>query len=590
MKKGNPVLQRLQPNVSRPSTPFDRGHRSNFTMNAGQLIPLFNKFVPAGTKFKINRSVFLRTNAVNTAAFSEMNFCIDFYKVPIKLLVSNWGAIQTMTRDVNSVLMQQSNGSFSTIIPKVKTEDIEFIWNSPWPYTDRDSSTSLKGKCDTARLFDYFNTGWVDWSRKVDEVNNFPAFHNNDIAQNLLNFCAYQKIYFDHYRNTLYEKNDAWAYNIDDIVNAGTWPTTSNVLKVRLSKIMQLRYVNMRNDFFGNIYPSLYGYQSAFMMNRSQLLPSNILGYGESNDSLNPSAIPLFGDVENSVYTSFCSSVEVDGLSVPTGANMTSVQNIRAAFALDKLLRLSNRAKQHVIDQYAARFGVAPKNEGMLESDFLGSFQNDISIGEVLQSVNTDTGGSTNLGAIGGVGRGAAPREKTISGYTDCDCYIIGVAYVIPRVNYDALFVDAFNVKSAPSDFFQPEFENMGLQPVYQYQLRSYASSDGEIDNVAINNSILGYQPRYSEYKISVDENHSIFNPGNELAAFVTHTSRDRNSLTAPDGVTMRYFKVYPQYLNSIFVEQVNEDSYPSTDQFFGTIHFDFDVVQKMSATGEPSL
>lgn len=585
MKKKNPVLGLATPQVSRPSTAFDRGFRSNFTLSAGMLIPLFTKFVPAGTKFKLNRSVFLRTNAVNTAAFGEMNFNIDFYRVPMKLLVSNWGVIMTQTDDINSTRLTK-NGSVLTpstsipsAIPLLPSSSLTAALNS---------STFLGEVNKASRLMDYFNFGNVRWNIAQ---NNVVQVNDNGIAQNMLAPCAYQKIYFDHYRNTLYEANDPFAYNLDDVVWSGNWSSLSSSLNTRIKHILTLRHVNYRNDYFGNIYPSLYGYSSALTSNRSVLMPTNILGYGETSGGLSG---PAFYYGSSSVYPQIPS--DVTGSTSPLEYSQNpSVQNIRAAFALDKLLRLSSRTKQHVVDQYAARFGVAPKNESMNESIYLGSFSNDIQIGEVLQSVNTDTQGSTNLGAVGGVGRGAAPREKSISGFCDSDSIIMGIAYVIPKRNYDSFFVDAFNVKSLPSDYFQPEFENLGLQPLSLYQMNSsivgIPTQGHAVANTtkrdSFNNLILGYQPRYSEYKISVDENHSEFNTGGSLSAFVTHTNR---IIPETDGVSAEYFKVYPGDLDSLFVENVNSASLPIYDQFFGTVHFDFDVVQKMSALGEPSI
>ena len=49
---------------------------------------------------------------------------------------------------------------------------------------------------------------------------------------NPFRFLAYQKIYFDHYRNPLYELNDPTAYNVDSSFgnSSFTLGTSMNVL------------------------------------------------------------------------------------------------------------------------------------------------------------------------------------------------------------------------------------------------------------------------------------------------------------------------------------------------------------------------
>ena len=64
-------------------------------------------------------------------------------------------------------------------------------------------------KDDIIRLYDMLGYG-------VNSVNasKFDSVTSSFMV-NPFRFLAYQKIYFDHYRNPLYELNDPTSYNVD---------------------------------------------------------------------------------------------------------------------------------------------------------------------------------------------------------------------------------------------------------------------------------------------------------------------------------------------------------------------------------------
>ena len=87
---------------------------------------------------------------------------------------------------------------------------------------------------------------------------------------NPFRFLAYQKIYFDHYRNPLYELNDPTSYNVDSSFGSPSFSLASSM--------NVLRYRNWNKDYFtsfgGSQDQSFYGFfnvianQNANMMAR----------------------------------------------------------------------------------------------------------------------------------------------------------------------------------------------------------------------------------------------------------------------------------------------------------------------------------
>lgn len=547
------------------------------------LLPTFAQFVEAGSHCKLNINNFMRTASVNTAAFTIMDFHTEFFAVPIRQLMSTWGVFRTRTNDLHSTKFTVPN----VRIPALKTDNLQ---NALLDSSLHDS-LGYSFREGAVRLLDMLNYGAIP-----DYGDSHGIGFNSNVDLNPFFLLAYQKVYFDHFRNTSYEANDPSAYNIDQFVNAdGTVTPISNVL----DKVLCLRYVDYRKDMFSNIYPSLYYIKSGNL--QGVHFPSSIIGLqaSGSNAGLGP-----YMDSSNSdrLFVSGWKSVRN---SANTGtdyvSNTFTTQNIRVAFAVDKLLRLSAYAPQHVVDQYQARFGVKPIGENLGESLRLGSFKSDIIIGEVTSTANTQIQQTApnlgdGLGAIGGKGIGSSDYGKPISYNANEDCIIIGVSYVLPRMVYDSNAIDAFNFKFVPEDYVVPEMMDMGLQPLFlkQMRLRVFEASDPSSSydnyyNVSEGNRVLGYQPRYSEYKLGVDRNHGLFNEQYPLSPFTVHSrSQFVPDQSAQTGVTYVQLKADPKDLDSIFVEDYDGQQFH--DQFFGTMQFAFACIQNLSVHGESNL
>ena len=86
---------------------------------------------------------------------------------------------------------------------------------------------------------------------KVKEYEQSGDSVTSSFMVNPFRFLAYQKIYFDHYRNPLYELNDPTSYNVDSKFGNSSFSldTSMNVL----------RYRNWNKDYFTSLSPSFQG-------------------------------------------------------------------------------------------------------------------------------------------------------------------------------------------------------------------------------------------------------------------------------------------------------------------------------------------
>lgn len=597
----NKVLSRPNVSHSLPRNAFDRSFVMNYQFSAGELHVCLCKPCIAGTKGKINRQVFTRSNEVNTAAFASLDQHFQFYKVPISLLWSYWNDFKLQINDLNSssLLSFATGNPVVNLPPSVPSFDLSSFYSNNsvlWQTGTFDGSNSAvstdahRGGLITKQFTLLEELGYCCRSTVT---SSSPSAVVDSQLVSLLPLAAFQKVYSDHFRNSSYEGNNAYSYNLDWFGQTKVSIDVNNSDDVAIFRHLSTpRFVDYRKDYFKNIYPGLIYVLGNQPNGNTWVLPSSVVG-ASSVPSTNYWAV---GKGHN--------SGGADLTQVPSNFSsqqVISVSMIRSAFALDKLLRSSAYAPRHVRDQFEARYGV--KHVGnKSESEFLGSFKNDVVIGEVTSTANTSSssGSGDSLGAIGGKGVGSGRFADDIEFYCEEDSFIIGVTYILPRTSYDSVGIDGYLTKLSPTDFFQPEFQDLGLEPLFMKEL-SWTP-----DTTTVYNTIVGYRPRNEIYKISVDRNLGAFKSGvlrvpsasyssgvisgsmsssvGWLSPFVVHSNQYPSA-----GVNYYYFKCLPSDLDSIFVLQYQGND-PTTYQFFSNLVIKFITNQDMSVHGQPRL
>lgn len=575
----NPVLQRPVAHISQPRNGFPRGFEVKFNQSSGMALPIFSEVVFGNTSCRINRKELLRASQVNTAAMPSVDHHIDFYFVPFRQLVTNYGQMRSQVSDSFSTAMAGNAFKPDTRLPMINQSTLLGVLQSMEQSQLRDMIGFLRLP-GAIRLLDMLNYGvTLDVLEANGERLDSDSYFGGMSDINPLRLCAYQKIWYDHYRQTNYIINKPQAYNLDMHYN------TAGVMyrgfdATELLDMLELHYVPLRKDYFTNIYPSLNYVGVNQGSDANFKVPANFQGFGTIGDiDFNRPAVDALSSMP--AYVSL-------GVENNQGIN---VQQIRALFALDKLTRLAAYTPKHVSDQFEARFGFRPYAEDIHESKYLGSFRSDLQFSEVLSTAETTEG---QLGAIGGRGYAVSDFQDEINFTSSEDGIIMGISYILPRIAYDAFGMDKFNFNADITTFFEPTMQDLGLVPVYRKELINYLYPDDDHDVSLINNIILGYQPNYSEYKIGVDKNHGLFLAGHPLSIFATHTKSEFMSTRQfpqdeyPDGVPSWFFYCSPADMDSVFAKSY--DGTELSDQFFGLVRFQFDVVQNMSVHGQPSI
>ncbi|WMC01529.1 major capsid protein [Microvirus D_HF5_137] len=377
----------------------------------------------------------------------------------------------------------------------------------------------------------------------LDEVLSYFIPHN---LANPFRLLGYQRIYNDFYRNQLWEKPVPYTFNVD-------WCNSSTKLQLKNTEVYQmcqLRYRHWTKDFYTGVYPTASYNEGIF----------NLPNYTNSKAEINKTN---------------------DGVSASAGAISTS--DIRAMFALEKMLERTRAANGlDYSNQIAAHYGFKVPESRRDVAQFIGGVDNTIVINEVMSTANSSIDGTSKTGSVVGqvFGKGIGTMS---SGRIDFEAKEHGMIFCIysisPQVDYDARQFDPFNRKFKREDYFQPEFENLGYQPLVQSDV---CFGGTPLDGTKYGNTILGYTPRYSEYKTSRDMLYNQFMTGGSLNAWTTPRNNYTNTkarLSVPD------LLIDPNVLYPIFGLKYNGKS--DTDQFLINSYFDVKAVRPMAVNNQ---
>lgn len=559
---------------------FDLSFKKNFTAKAGELLPVMVKEVLPGDTFKINLKAFTRTQPVNTAAFARIREYYDFFFVPYDLLWNKSNTVLTQMYD---------NPQHAVSIDPTRN----FVLSGEMPYMTSESIGSYINALSTASALANYKSNYFGYDRSKASVKlleylgygNYESFLANDwksaplmanLNQNIFGLLAYQKIYSDFYRDSQWERVSPSTFNVDYL--DGSSMNLDNTYSTEFYQnynFFDLRYCNWQKDLFHGVLPhQQYGETAVASITPNitgKLTLSNFSTVGTSPTTASGTAtknLPAFDTVGD-----------------------LSILVLRQAEFLQKWKEITQSGNKDYKDQLEKHWGVSV-GDGFSElCTYLGGVSSSIDINEV---VNTNITGSA-AADIAGKGVGVSNGEINFNSNGRYGL-IMCIYHCLPLLDYTTDMLDPAFLKVNATDYAIPEFDRVGMQsmPLLQLMnpLRSFADASG---------LVLGYVPRYIDYKTSVDQSVGGFK--RTLNSWVISYSNISvlKQVTLPDDapaiepsepvpsvapMNFTFFKVNPDCLDPIFSVQAGDDT--NTDQFLCSSFFDVKVVRNLDTDGLP--
>lgn len=537
---------------------FDLSSKKLFTAKVGEILPCYWQIAIPGNKYRISSDWFTRTVPVNTAAYTRIKEYYDFYAVPLRLISRALPQAFTQMSDyMTSASSGTTNSSTLTSVPNVTQQILSTFLetaNAVDQTNTRDDAglPIVYGSCKLLDLLGYgsliaaSNAGKTAITAKylgVDKLSDGdnPLVYKTSQTVNALPFLAYQKIYFDFFSNSQWEKHKAYAYNVD------YWSGTSTIGLV--TDMVQLRYANYPKDYFMGMLPS------------SQ--------YG--------SVATLSGANNAASSTSIISNDSFPSQRAASVTSDLSALSIRATEYLQRWKEVVQFSSKDYSDQMAAQFGIkAPEYMGN-HAHYIGGWSSVININEV---VNTNLDTDSSQASIAGKG------VSSKSGHTltyDCGAehqVIMCVYHAVPMLDWNLTGQAPQLTVTAISDFPQPAFDQLGMQSVPALNLQNNPGR-------SVSGS-LGYNLRYWQWKSNIDTVHAGFRAGAAYQSWAAPLD-GWQVLTSSGAWSYQSMKVRPQQLNSIFVPQIDATNCSvAFDQLLCNVNFQVYAVQNLDRNGLP--
>lgn len=448
---------------------FNLSHDVKLTTEFGRITPFLCEPVVPGDRWQLSSTVQVRMAPMTAPVMQMFKIYQHFYYVPFRLVWSKWN-------------------DFYFGPEYTKGEEVP-----PTPVYPRFKfPNSVDGKISgESSLFDYLGFP----ANKTLSSSSLPAIANNYF--DILPFRAYHLIWNEFFRDENLQKPVNIGKDIDGYIDSENFES--------LSDLLQLHYISWRKDYFTSALPfaqrgpdvrlpltgdgtlvfdndeptrlvSINGGSTAGNLSASTVLDEDYSHLASPNDVVN---------VDNSRNLRLARNEE--------GLESATINEVRRAFAVQKIYELAARVGARPVEQLLGFFGVKSSDARLQRPEYLGGNVVPMYIGEVLQTSESTEDG-TPLATPAGVGS-ASGTSRQFNRFFEEPGLVIGLISVVPTAAYMQGLPRKYT-KFTRFDHYWPQLANLGEQEIKNQELYFDPANIG-----GNNEREFGYTPRYAEYK-----------------------------------------------------------------------------------------
>ncbi len=504
------------PDVTIPRSKLDRSHGWKGTFDAGFLIPCYVDEILPGDTFNLRMAFFARLATPLKPIMDNMFLDSHFFFVPYRLVWDNF----------EKFMGAQDNPADSTdfTVPKFGGHNtgVASIGDyMGWPTTGQVTSNANPNALHTRAA----SLIWNEWFRDQN-IQNSIVVDKDDGPDDIADYVLQQR-----------------GKRHDYFTSCLPWPQKGDSVLLPLGSRARIAHDADNGD----------------MLTVHSTVNSGSRGMDSSLAQVDASATDPGTGTTNELFADL------------TTATAASINDLRQAFQVQKMLEKDARGGTRYIEKIRAHFGVISDDARLQRPEYLGGGSSPVNISPIAQT--STAAGSTpedqqgNLAAIGTVSGSGHGFVKSFTEH--------GVVIGFISVRADLTYQQGFHrmwMRQTREDYYWPSLAHIGEQAVLRQEI--YATGDPTNDDV-----VFGYQERYAEYRYKPSLITSLFRSyvGNTLD--IWHLSQEFGSAPTLDDT---FIKETPPIDRVIAV--------PSEPHFLCDCYFKLVCARPMPVFGVPGL
>lgn len=540
-----PTSLNITPSASTTSR-ISLDHTHLTTLDFGQITPLMSLACLPRDKHNIKFDIYSRVSPLNFPAYLDANIVAVTAFVPYYQVFSGADAYFTGT--------ETFKGRFVGL-PFFTAFTLDSLFLNPtYNLVEKSTAESCNIFANGAQNGPYFKFTYkgrlfykilrglgYQLSTDIDVTGSTlgkPGSYSVEAAKvhlNALPLLCFAKLYADWFSSSYFYAASRINSTLDNIKNEQFQPSSSGIPQQILYDILNSIKLMYKNDYFTN----------AWRYSNSPI--------GEPNSdkvfNVPSSGAYLFNTYDGSLSIesnqNYTSTVLPREQGIQDSDSFLTAMQVRALNALDNYIRRNNYAGTKPALRALAKFGIKTDDFKSNYADVLDIKRIPLRIGDVTQTSETS---SAPLGSF--AGKAFINGDSSFS--VQCSDY--GHLFVVGYISIDTAYPLGYDrevLKNDIFDFYTPEFDGLGLQPISYNELVSDPSRSNAGELYA-GNHVFGFTERFNDYRTSRDKITGDFVLYDDLYAW--HAGREM-SVYREEHISAQAdeFIYYPNYRQSEF-------------------------------------